>query len=210
MIQPDLDSEEYVEETVAAYDLAAERYARRYAEVDLAEYIERFLSQLPITTGPVLDAGCGPGRDLVRFARLGVTAVGLDRSRGMLAIARRNDSTARLVQGDLRCLPFRDNAFAGTWSCASLLHLPSAGAHEALREVHRVLQPGAVLFLSVAHGAGSEWRAGSVGGRRWFQYYDHPTIEALVRAARFDVTWSAIQPGVVRGTWINLLARRQS
>src|SRR6266487_4331538 len=106
--QADSRQQEYVDETVAAYDAGAETYTRRYAEVDLTEYLERFLARLRTTAGPILDAGCGSGRDLARFARLGITTVGLDRSSGMLAMARKAEPTARLVQGDLRHLPFRD------------------------------------------------------------------------------------------------------
>jgi putative ABC transport system ATP-binding protein len=49
----------YVEETVAAYDSGADTYGRRFAQVDLTEYIERFIARVKIEEGPVLDAGCG-------------------------------------------------------------------------------------------------------------------------------------------------------
>jgi hypothetical protein len=66
------------------------------------------------------------------------------------------------------------------------------------------------VFLSVACGKGSEWRDGFVGGRRWFQYYERDDIERMVRQAHLKVIWSAVQQGVVHGTWINLLAEREA
>lgn len=206
--QPGSSPHGYVDETVAAYDVGAEAYARRYADVDLAEYLERFVAAQPVTEGPVLDAGCGSGRDLVRFGRLGVRAVGLDRSSGMLAVVHRVKPAARVVQADLRCLPFHEMTFTGVWHCASLLHLAPTDAFEALLEVHRVLRPGGVLFLSVARGSGGEWRTGSLGGRRWFQYYERGEIETIVRSAHLKVNWSAAQRGVVHGTWVNVFAER--
>src|SRR4051795_1268292 len=74
--------------------------------------------------GQVLELGCGTGRIALPLARDGVSLVGIDRSEPMLARAaaraealrRRRGGRAKsrlsLTRGDIRALPFGDEAFA--------------------------------------------------------------------------------------------------
>jgi SAM-dependent methyltransferase len=61
--------------------------------------------------GLILELGCGTGRIMFPVAKSGARIVGIDRSAPMLARARRRlrraRLPARLVRGDIRCLPFR-------------------------------------------------------------------------------------------------------
>jgi SAM-dependent methyltransferase len=200
-------SEPYLAETIATYDIGAEEYAKRYSGVDLTPYLDQFVDRLPSRTGPVVDAGCGPGRDLTRFSERGVRAIGVDRSRAMLSQCPKLKGVT-LVEGDIRWLPLGTRSMAGVWHCASLLHLAPGDAQLALREVQRVLQPGGILFLSTAHGCGSEWRAGSLGGRRWFHYYGDDEIATLTETAGLRVSWVAVEPGIAHGSWVNMFAER--
>ena len=63
----------------------------------------------------VLDVGCGAGLDLVRLARAGAKAAGIDLSTGSLALASRylavENVSALLAQADAARLPFRDESF---------------------------------------------------------------------------------------------------
>ena len=70
--------------------------------------------------GPALELGCGTGRVSLPLARAGVKLVGLDRSAPMLDRARQRlakSQTRQLsnslcfVRGDIRSLPFDDDAF---------------------------------------------------------------------------------------------------
>jgi SAM-dependent methyltransferase len=67
--------------------------------------------------GPVLELGCGTGRISISVARTGARYVGIDRSAHMLRRARTRlrraklTSSAHLVRGDIRCLPFAPRSF---------------------------------------------------------------------------------------------------
>jgi ubiquinone/menaquinone biosynthesis C-methylase UbiE len=70
--------------------------------------------------GPVLELGCGTGRVSLPLARAGVELIGIDRSAPMLERARtrvvrsprlRLGHSPRFVRGDIRALPFDDDAF---------------------------------------------------------------------------------------------------
>ena len=203
-----LDSPARLLETIAAYDACAENYSVRYRSVDFTHKISEFVRALPPTGDPVLDAGCGPGRDTAAFAAQGVPGIGLDRSLPMLKIAQRAAGGAQVVQADMRSLPFRDCTLAGIWQCASLLHLSPSEARSALVEAHRTLVFRGALFISVAHGSGSEWRVADGGFRRWFHYYEPNTIEQLLQSAGLTMCTLQVEPGVVHGKWINVLARK--
>lgn len=103
--------------------------------------------------GRVLDAGCGGGGTALSLAEEADFAVGLDLE------ARFRDSGTRLardkqvgrvafVQGDGARLPFPDGCFDVVFSHSVIEHVSSAGDY--LRECHRVLRKGGVLYLSTA------------------------------------------------------------
>lgn len=60
------------------------------------------------------------------------------------------------IAADLRALPFRRNSLDGAWADRSYLHMPAGDMPLALWDLHRVLVPGAPVFLrrfGVPHGA---------------------------------------------------------
>src|SRR5437667_12782073 len=59
----------------------------------------------------MLDVACGQGRNAAELQRWGGQVVGFDLSRAMLRRARER-TTAGLVRGDMRALPFRNGSFA--------------------------------------------------------------------------------------------------
>ena len=93
------------EETIQTYDA----YAAAYAEINASHKPVAYLYDIFVeygAAGRVLDVGCGHGRDTGHFARRGFRATGVDRSQGLLHIARQNAPGARFCQGDMRRLPF--------------------------------------------------------------------------------------------------------
>ncbi len=194
-------------QTIRSYDVNAQQYADRYADADLRAERQRFVSLLPAGDEPVLDAGCGPGRDCELFLHRGLRMVGADISAGLLEIAAQR-TKAKLVRCDLRALPFAGQSFRGVWSCASLVHLAHHDAEHAIREFCRVLIPRGVLYLSVRHGMGQEWREDSKGGRRWFQLYEKTALEEIVTSSGFSIIESEVAPGAVFGEWVTIFARK--
>ena len=193
-------------ETIRSYDVSALEYADRFADADLRAQRKRFVSLIPAGGGPVLDAGCGPGRDCELFSQSGLRMVGADLSAGLLEIAAQR-TQAKLVRCDLRVLPFADLSFRGVWSCASLVHLAPQDAEHAIREFCRVLISRGTMFLSVRHGTGQEWRMDSKGSRRWFQLYEKTALERIVTSNGFSIIESEVAAGAVVGQWVNIFAR---
>ncbi len=180
-------------ETCACYDAnshsygeASEDYGRfpglRTEVVEFARLAPRPL--------PVLDLGCGGGRDARLLASLGRTVIAGDYAPAMLEWARgrtrEEGRTLGFLRLDALTLPLRDAAVAGVWASGSLLHIPLAGMERALAEVHRVLAPAGIAAISMRIGDGEGWKnGGSLDGRRWFTFVDPGAFTGCLEAAGF-------------------------
>ncbi|HEY3191035.1 MAG TPA: class I SAM-dependent methyltransferase [Solirubrobacteraceae bacterium] len=195
--------------TRTAYDAFAPAYAQRHAAMipALVAAADRFLSLLG-GAGPVLDLGCGPGRDAAYFAERKLSVVGADFSDGMLALARER-ARVPLVQCDLRAVPFRDGAFGGVWCDAALLHVPKADVPRALTGVRRVLEHGGALCVLVQQGEGEgvEPLPGRPEIRRFFARYRAREVRRLLADAGFESIAVEVEPAETR-VWLHCFARR--
>ena len=110
-----------------------------------------FLRAIPIERGAtVLEVGCGTGvilRDLVPLVGRGGRLAGVDRSRTVLAAARRlcRGTGINLREADGAKLPFTDGGFDVTLAITLLLHVADPAA--VVREMARVTRPGGRVAL---------------------------------------------------------------
>jgi SAM-dependent methyltransferase len=93
----------------------------------------------------ILDAGCGTGRNLIEFARLG-PAEGVDLSPQAVEFCRRRGLTG-VREARIEALPYEDGRFDLVLATDVIEHLPDDGA--ALDELLRVTAPGGRLIVTV-------------------------------------------------------------
>lgn len=125
-----------------------ERGGRAYEDQAEAIALRRLL---PARGNLLLELGAGAGRNTPRYTGY-ERIVLLDYSRTQLqqARARLGDSPRYVyVAADIYKLPFRDALFDGATMIRTLHHM--ADAPQALRQVRRVLAPGAVFILEFAN-----------------------------------------------------------
>ncbi|MCS6992970.1 MAG: class I SAM-dependent methyltransferase [Anaerolineales bacterium] len=125
-----------------------ERGGRAYEDQAEAIALRRLL---PARGNLLLELGAGAGRNTPRYTGY-ERIVLLDYSRTQLqqARARLGDSPRYVyVAADIYKLPFRDSLFDGATMIRTLHHM--ADAPQALRQVRRVLAPGAVFLLEFAN-----------------------------------------------------------
>lgn len=113
-----------------------------------------FLAMLPPITGLAgLDVGFGEGANTRRLARLGARMHAVDIAPTFVRHARaveEADALGIVFQlGDGMDLPFADASFDFATSFMALMDMPDQG--RVLREIHRVLRPGAFLQFSILH-----------------------------------------------------------
>ena len=134
-------------------------YAKFAAVYDQPEHMEitrAFLAraQPEIAARPkgtwVLDLACGTGVMAELLTKRRVPVVGVDRSKPMLAIARRRcgKRRSRFLLGDLATFSVREACSVAT-SCGDVMnHLPSAAVlRRVFKRVYTQLQPGGVLMF---------------------------------------------------------------
>lgn len=94
----------------------------------------------------ILDAGCGTGRNLLDYARLGHEAEGVDFSAEAVAFCRRRGLDA-VRQAPLEELPYEDGRFDLVVATDVIEHL--SDDHAALAELRRVTAPGGRIAVTV-------------------------------------------------------------
>ena len=116
----------------------------------------------------VLDAGCGHGRYLQAFARMGARVVGLDAGRGPEeAGVPHDDERIAVVQGSVLAPPFRDQSFDLVFCDGVIHHTPDP--EQAFRALARLVRPGGALYV-------------------WVYPREHALREALFSSVRMGTT----------------------
>jgi SAM-dependent methyltransferase len=111
-----------------------------------------FLELVPPPGKETLDVGCGEGRVGAELRRRGHTVVGVDSSPRMVELA---SELHEAHVADATALPFADGSFDLAVAYMSLMNLDDLEG--AVREVGRVLEPGARFCAALIHpldGAG--------------------------------------------------------
>ncbi|MEO6920766.1 MAG: class I SAM-dependent methyltransferase [Collimonas sp.] len=158
------DLEKIAALTLEHYNLRAEDFREGTRDHDVSQNVAALLRHIngtpPFT---ILDVGCGPGRDLRTFSKLGHTAIGVDGAAHFVGMAR-NDSGCEVWQQDFLQLDLPDNRFDGIFANAALFHIPSQELPRVLLQLHATLKPGGVLFSSNPRGGNEEgWNHGRYG-----------------------------------------------
>ena len=169
------------ETTLAHYQTDAQGFWLGTRDHDVSQNIDALVRHLP---GPppqtILDLGCGPGRDLVAFRRLGHVAVGLDGVEAFVRMAREH-SGCEVLHQDFLALDLPDERFDGIFANASLFHVPSQELPRVLAQLRQSLRPDGVLFSSNPRGPNREgW-----SGDRYACYLDLTAWRRAMTSAGF-------------------------
>ncbi len=172
------------------YDRVAHVYAELRAPQKLAREMEWFDTRRHET---VLDAGCGPGRDIGSLAAGGAFVIGVDQSTKMLSIA---DSTNRnlidsgrskLLRADLTALPLREAGVHKIWCSTVLPHFNIQRLQLVMSGFCRALVPGGQIICTIKLGdyEGFEIEPLLDGARRFVKYWNFDDFDELSQRAGF-------------------------
>ena len=164
-------------------------YAQRAADFwegtkghDVSQNVSALLRHLD-GDGPfdILDFGCGPGRDLLTFKRLGHRPVGLDGCEEFVAMAQAH-SDSKVMHQDFLALDLPLEGFDGVFANASLFHVPSQELARVLQQIHHSLRPGGVFFSSNPRGPNIE----GYNGACYCTYLNLERYRDYLKAAGFE------------------------
>lgn len=160
----DLDPREYyAEHAEREFDRLTETLPKR---LEFEHTVAALEDALP-AGGRVLDAGGGPGRYSLWLAERGHDVVHCDLTPELVALAREKTAEAGVADavdvshGDVRRLPFEDDAFDAVCSLGGVLShvLDERERESAVAELRRVARPGAPVAVSVIGRLGGVRRA---------------------------------------------------
>jgi SAM-dependent methyltransferase len=193
-------------DSVAYYDLNADRFTADTGGLNMSALYERFLHRVE-HSGRILDAGCGVGRDALAFVERGYSVVAFDASTEMVRLARaRITGRAEVLQMRFDDAGWREE-FDGVWACASLLHVPATDLPPVIRRLRVALRPGGVIYMSFKHGSGER----VVGSRRFTDLAEETLSSALTGTGlALEEVWVSgdVRAGRTGERWLNAVARR--
>lgn len=174
--------------TIKSYDETASEYFRVVSSFELLPEIKEF-SKKVIKNGRILDLGCGPGHHSKYFSNIGFNVIGIDLSKEMIEIARKESPKSKFKVMDILDLNFEEDSFDGIWASASLLHVPKNKIKSVLIKLKKTLKNNGILYISLKEGLGSELfsdaRYGGVD--KFYVYYQLNEIQKILKDVGFDI-----------------------
>lgn len=118
------------------------------------DYVLGYVDSLNLKRGArILDAGCGAGLTSLELLKKGFVVVGIDVSKNMVDLARKNcakvglKGKATFQVGDVEALSFEDDSFDAVIGMGLIEYLK--WDRWALQEIYRVLKPDGFLIVTV-------------------------------------------------------------
>lgn len=194
-----------IKEAIEAYDKIAVTYADYTFPKLLQFQLNKFISLL--IGKKILDAGCGPGRDLQYFNQEGLDVTGIDISKGMLRECKRRTGITALNM-DMRKMSFQDNSFDGIWCMASLSDIEKDEILKVIDEFYRVLKRGGVIYIAVKEGEGMQVvkKKKYNDMPRIYVYYKLSELQEVLKKKFFILTsMTANDDGT---SWVEIFAKK--
>lgn len=189
-------------QTISYYEAHAEEFCEKTRNADMSFCQNKFLKYLK-PGAHILDAGCGSGRDSLRFLQEGFQVTAMDASKQICLEAE------KLLHQEVLCLTFEEldfqNEFDGIWACASLLHVTGSGMADVLFRLKRALKENGILYASFKYGDGER-----IAGARFFHDYNEKSLQEILEKNGFQIREMFVTEDV-RGDrpgekWINVIA----
>jgi TDG/mug DNA glycosylase family protein len=188
------------ERTIRVY----EEGAQRWRDSKPARFSERAAAMgADLPPGAIrVDLGCGAGKHL---PFLGAPVVALDGALAMVRLARETFPAAWPIRSDVVELPFRRGALAAAWARSIYVHIPKVDLPRALADLHRVVDVGAPIDLTMEFGTreGADEDDTDFPGR-FFALWEPEPLRDVVVGAGFAVDVCEHDGG----EWIEVRATR--
>jgi 2-polyprenyl-3-methyl-5-hydroxy-6-metoxy-1,4-benzoquinol methylase len=187
------------------YDENAERFVSDTVNVDMRDFYEKFLQNVP-EGGLILDAGCGSGRDSLAFKAMGYAVHAFDASAAMVSVTR-NLAKIPTSQMTFQNCKF-DIMFDGIWACASLLHVPRSELSMVFLNLASALRSEGIIYASFKYGTKERDK-----GDRYFNDLNEQSLQETIgglSCLEIVETWTTgdLRVGRSDEKWLNCIIRK--
>ena len=186
------------------YDENGQEFFEGTVDTDMNSIYDEFLALIP-ENGSILDAGCGSGRDTLKFKSLMYEVTAIDGSKKMCELASEH-SGVHVKHMQFQEIEF-ENEFDGIWASASLLHVPSEELGDVLERLKKSLKDEGIFYASFKLGAFEGERNG-----RFFNDFTESTASELFKNSGFEIikTWLTNDARLERQheKWVNILVKK--
>lgn len=186
------------------YDRNAEDFFRNTIDVDMTEIYNEFTSLLP-EKAKIIDIGCGAGRDILYFKKLGYNIIGVDNSPEIVRLASKYTKENIILQ-DFTKLDYREE-FDGIWACASLLHFNKTKLISVIEKIIEYIRKSGIIYTSFKYGDFEGVRNG-----RYFSDFTEKSFSTLVLKSKIQIIkmWTTNDRRPDRTTqWLNIILARK-
>lgn len=126
--------------------------SRGIQELKHAAVLESFCSEHLKAGSPVLDLGCGGGRNAIYLAKRGCEIYGVDISNAAVELCKKRLAKQGLSgdfkQGTCNDIPYPDDFFDAVICIASLDHVSLQTAQESITEIRRISSTRGIVLLT--------------------------------------------------------------
>jgi ubiquinone/menaquinone biosynthesis C-methylase UbiE len=138
-------SKNYIQKNRRNYDKIAAKFSDKRQQVWDLEFLREHVKN----GETILDLGCGNGRLYQLFDKNQLTYIGIDQSKKLINIARKQVSEGNFFVADMRELSLEDQVVDKIFCIATFHHLPNKESRvDALEEMQRVLNPGGKIIMT--------------------------------------------------------------
>jgi 2-polyprenyl-3-methyl-5-hydroxy-6-metoxy-1,4-benzoquinol methylase len=183
------------QETFATWEKAAKIYEDKFMHLDIYDHTyDVFIQKLNHPNATVLEIGCGPGNisNYLLSKSSDLNILGVDASRNMVELAKKNNPRANYLVLDARNLNSIQKKFDAIVCGFILPYLSKQDCRKLFSDCNKLLQSSGKLFLSFVQGNydQSGYLTGSTGDRVYFYYHDDKALEMELQKHSFSLLYS--------------------
>ena len=186
------------------YEKNAKEYIAKTKGTDMSCAYDHFCKYLN-TKDRVLDVGCGSGRDLKYFMEKGFLAEGIEPSKAIYHILKKQKDLIVYPVTIQNFIPAKK--YQAVWACASLLHLSNKEIIAFFTHIDTILFPDGIIYVSGKRGIQTGY---AKDGRFFLEFTEDLLKEILKSNPHLELleTWDSEDGnGRKEIIWMNFIIR---
>jgi len=177
------------------YDKIAEEYHREFFEsLIYKEWLDQLMFKLK-KDAKVLDLGCGSGPAVNYLTRHGIQTVGVDLSKKMLELAKKNEARGIFIRMDFTCIGFRNHTFNAAISFFALINTDKKTFGRTISALKEILVQDGFLLLGMIEGEEEGILNDFYGKHKIYgACYSKRELEEIIKTTGYNIIKSETKP----------------